>query len=129
MREMVMHRHDLRENLAYLRENDDFFAAKGDRMPGLFQILSYSHVLAHRSRHRGEGRPGTSMISAYFDGVIWDGEPIPFPSRRRERRLGRGRGSRPRAPRHDGPPSPSGASGPRPARRDSGRSRDAWRRR
>jgi predicted ATP-grasp superfamily ATP-dependent carboligase len=126
VRDMVMRHRDLRESLAYLRENDDFFAAKGDRRPGLYQILSYSHVMAHRSRHRRHGRRGTSMIAAYFDGVTWDGEPVPFPSRGRDRRLGRG--LRPGG-RRDGPPPGSPSPGAGPSGRDSSRARDAWRRR
>jgi predicted ATP-grasp superfamily ATP-dependent carboligase len=124
VRDMVMRHKDIRESLTYLRENDDFFAAKGDRKPGFYQLLSYSHVLAHRTRHRGEGRRGTSMIAAYFDGVTWDGQPVPFPARGRERRLGRGARGRPsfHGPRPDAP-------GPRKARGDRGRTRDAWRRR
>ena len=47
----------LRDALAYLlSEATDIYGEAGDRMPALFQVLSYGSVLSYRMRHRERAR-------------------------------------------------------------------------
>jgi predicted ATP-grasp superfamily ATP-dependent carboligase len=76
VRDMVLHWREAREDLAHLLSDArDVYADQGDPWPALYQLLSYSHVLAYRlKRERGSKR--SALLGAYFDDVSWDGEPI-----------------------------------------------------
>ncbi len=77
VRDALLHPVQLRRDLSYLlSEIDDIYGERGDRMPALFQLLSYGSVLSYRLRHRERTRAGTKLVAAYFDGITWDGQPI-----------------------------------------------------
>jgi hypothetical protein len=76
VRDLVLHWPDARADLAYLLSDAaDIYGEHGDRLPALFQLLSYGHVLSYRPR-RG-ARRGTKLVEAYFDGITYDGQPLP----------------------------------------------------
>jgi predicted ATP-grasp superfamily ATP-dependent carboligase len=78
IRDLMLHRGDRRQNLAYLLSGtQDVYSPPDDRLPALFQVLSYLPVLLYRARHPWPPRPGTGLVAATFDGIAWDGEPIP----------------------------------------------------
>ncbi|MCU1281684.1 MAG: hypothetical protein JWM53_5230 [bacterium] len=79
IRDLVLHPRNLRDDVAYLRsEARDIYAEHGDRMPALYQFLSYAQVFGYLRRHRrAAARAGTTLVAAYFDGIAWDGDPIP----------------------------------------------------
>ncbi|MGZ3405193.1 MAG: ATP-grasp domain-containing protein [Polyangia bacterium] len=78
LRDLVLHRKNRRDDAALLRSARDVYAEPGDRMPALYQFLSYAQVLAYLRRHHGAApRAGTTLMAAYFDGIAWDGQPIP----------------------------------------------------
>jgi hypothetical protein len=78
VRNLVLHRGERHLDLAYLLSGtDDVYGPAGDRLPALFQVLSYLPVLLYRARHPAPSRRGTGLMAAYFDGIAWDGEPIP----------------------------------------------------
>lgn len=77
VRDLLLHRSNLLDNLAYLRSGiPDVYAERGDRWPALFQFLSYSQVVSYLRRHGAARRSGTTLMAAYFDGIAWDGQPI-----------------------------------------------------
>jgi glycerol-3-phosphate dehydrogenase len=78
VRDLFMHPHNLRDDIAYLRSDArDIYAEPGDRMPALYQFLSYAQVLVYLRRHGHSAvRAGTTLMAAYFDGIAWDGDPI-----------------------------------------------------
>jgi predicted ATP-grasp superfamily ATP-dependent carboligase len=76
-RDLLLHRRQLRVDLVeLLTPGGDVYAEPGDRLPALYEVLSYASVLLYRARHRN-GRPrGTSLIAASLDGILWNGDPI-----------------------------------------------------
>jgi predicted ATP-grasp superfamily ATP-dependent carboligase len=78
VRDMLLHWSHLRSDAAYLFSDDaeDVFAAPGDRLPALYQVLCYAHMLAFRVHHRAPAH-GTGLMAAYFDGIEWNGGVIP----------------------------------------------------
>jgi predicted ATP-grasp superfamily ATP-dependent carboligase len=62
---------------ALLSRVQDTYAQRGDWLPGLFQFLSYTQVLAYRHAHRLRRRSRTDLVEAQFFDIRWDGEPIP----------------------------------------------------
>jgi predicted ATP-grasp superfamily ATP-dependent carboligase len=77
VRDLLLHPANLFRDLSYLRSTRDVYAEQGDRWPALLQFLSYSRVVAYLRRHGHPPRRGTALIAAYFDGIDWDGQPIP----------------------------------------------------
>jgi hypothetical protein len=78
LRDLVLHNGHLGADLSYLLSSTrDVYAEPDDRMPALLQVLSYAHVLGYRRRHGASARRNTSLMAAYFDGIAWNGEPIP----------------------------------------------------
>lgn len=80
LRDLLLHGGRVREHLEYLFAPDvgDVFGEAGDRVPALYQALSYVYVVAYRARHRRPVRPGISVMAAYFDGIEWNGEQAPL---------------------------------------------------
>ena len=64
---------DLRHLLSGAR---DVYAQKGDRLPGLYQILSYSHVFAFRHRMHTRRHKHSDLMAAQFYDIAWDGAEI-----------------------------------------------------
>jgi len=79
LRELVLHPGGRRFALALLsaRNAPDVYGEPGDRLPSVFNAISYLYTLAYRTRHRRHGRAGTSLMAAYFDGIEWNGDPLP----------------------------------------------------
>jgi hypothetical protein len=78
VRDLLLHRRNFRDDVACLRSGArDVYAERGDRWPALFQLLSYAQVLAYLRHHGVAMRPRTTLMAAYFDGIAWDGQPIP----------------------------------------------------
>jgi len=78
VRDLLLHWGRVVDNLAWLARGDgDVYGEPGDRWPALWQVLSGTRALAYRLRHRRRTRRGTTLMAAYFDGVSWDGDPIP----------------------------------------------------
>ena len=59
-----------------LSGTEDVYAQKGDRLPGLYQILSYSHVFAFRHRMHVRRHKHSDLMAAQFFDIDWDGGPI-----------------------------------------------------
>jgi len=77
LRDALLHPRQLRSDLAYLfSDAADIYAESGDRLPALFQVLSYGQVLSYRLRHHGPDRSLTKLMAAYFEGIRWNGEPL-----------------------------------------------------
>jgi predicted ATP-grasp superfamily ATP-dependent carboligase len=77
VRDALLHPRELARDLTYLLSDArDVYAEPGDRVPLLFQILSYGCVLTHRLRSYGPIRPKAKLMDAYFDGIRWNGQPI-----------------------------------------------------
>ena len=54
----------------------DVYSQKGDRWPGLYVLLAYSHVFAFRHRmHVGKHKHSDLMEAQFFD-ISWDGGEI-----------------------------------------------------
>jgi predicted ATP-grasp superfamily ATP-dependent carboligase len=78
VRDMLVHLGHARQDAHYLFDHSgDLYGESGDRLPALYQVLSYAHVLWYRTRHRRPARPGTALVAAYFDGIQWNGDAIP----------------------------------------------------
>lgn len=78
LRDLLLHWPQAKADLAYLfSDADDIYGEHGDRLPALFQLLSYAQVLSYRMRHPGHARPGTKLAQAYFEGITYDGQAIP----------------------------------------------------
>ena len=77
LRNMFRDPHEIPEDLHYLFSGTkDVYAQKGDRLPGLYQILSYSHVFAFRHRMHARHHKHSDLMAAQFFDIAWDGEEI-----------------------------------------------------
>lgn len=79
LRDLMLHLSHLRTDAALLvsRHVLDVMGEPGDRLPAVYQALSYAHVLSYRAHGHRPARAGTSLMAAYFDGIAWDGDAIP----------------------------------------------------
>jgi predicted ATP-grasp superfamily ATP-dependent carboligase len=59
-----------------LSGTQDVYAQKGDRLPGIYQILSYSHVFAFRHRMHVRKHKHSDLMEAQFFDIDWDGGTI-----------------------------------------------------
>ena len=78
VRDALLHPRELLDDLGYLfSDAADIYAEAGDRLPALFQLLSYGQVLSYRLRHRhAPERAAAKLMAAYFEGIRWNGQPI-----------------------------------------------------
>ena len=77
VRDMLLHWSEAREDLMHLfSAAKDVYAERGDFLPAIYQILSYSHVAAFKwQKRRGERRPN-DLAAGYFHDVLYDGEAL-----------------------------------------------------
>lgn len=72
IRDMILHWREAPEDLKHLLSSaKEHYAEKGDVLPGIYQLLSYSHVIAYRM-HVGRHR-SNALLEAYFDDVLFNG--------------------------------------------------------
>jgi len=84
VRDMFQHWRDIPSDWRELMSgSEDLYGTKGDRMPGLYQVLSLSHVLRYRRRTPAADRTRSDLLAGYFFDVSWDGEPMPQPTAHR----------------------------------------------
>lgn len=57
-------------------DTPDVYAQKGDRLPGLYQLLAYSHVFAFRQRMHVPKHKHSDLMAAQFFDIEWDGAEI-----------------------------------------------------
>ncbi|MFP6638818.1 MAG: ATP-grasp domain-containing protein [Myxococcota bacterium] len=77
IRNMFRDPKEIPEDLHYLLSGaKDVYAQKGDRLPGLYQILSYSHVFAFRHRMHARRHKHSDLMAAQFYDISWDGAAI-----------------------------------------------------
>jgi hypothetical protein len=78
IRDMLRDRHAIRSDLKALFSGArDTYAQRGDLIPGIYQALSYSHVLAFRHRLQARKRGKSDLVAAQFFDIAWDGGEIP----------------------------------------------------
>ncbi|HJO22802.1 MAG: ATP-grasp domain-containing protein [Myxococcota bacterium] len=77
LRDMFREPADIPEDLKRLMSGTkDVYSQKGDRWPGLYVLLAYSHVFAFRHRmHVGKHKHSDLMEAQFFD-ISWDGGEI-----------------------------------------------------
>lgn len=76
VRDMVLHWREIPSDLRHLfSDAREIYLAPEDRMPGLYQVLSYGHVAAYRLRAGRNQR--NALMAAYFHDISWNGEPLP----------------------------------------------------
>lgn len=61
---------------ALLRGGEDLYATFDDPLPGLFQLLSYVHVLRYRVKRSAPWGKRSKLMAAYLHDLRWDGEPL-----------------------------------------------------
>lgn len=54
----------------------DVYSQKGDRLPGIYVLLAYSHVLAFRHRMHVRKHKHSDLMEAQFFDISWDGGEI-----------------------------------------------------
>jgi hypothetical protein len=79
VRDLLLHFDHAPSDLLYLlsKQIEDVYAEHGDRLPALYQVLSYVQVLSYRLHHHRPPRHGSTLAAAYFDGIEWNGDAIP----------------------------------------------------
>jgi hypothetical protein len=78
-RDLALHWENAREDVAFLRSDvRDVFFERGDWAPAFAQLAAYVDTGVRRLLRRDYGaKKGTGLMAAYFDGITWDGQPIP----------------------------------------------------
>lgn len=81
VRDMVRNWHEIPADVAALFQGHDIYSGSHDHLPALYQLLSYTHVLAYRHEaptlHPGTGaHRHTDIMAAQFHDISWDGQPI-----------------------------------------------------
>ncbi len=62
---------------AILSGGQDIYTQKGDPLPGLYQILSYTHVLSFRHRLHVKRHQHSDLVAAQFYDIAWNGDALP----------------------------------------------------
>ncbi len=76
LRDMLLHWREIPADLAaLLQEGEDVYLRRGDLMPAVFSLLSYSHVMAWRFTHP-MAKTRSALLAAQFDDVEWNGEAL-----------------------------------------------------
>ena len=82
IRDMVLHWREIPKDLPHLLSSaQDVYAEPGDLVPALYQLLSYSHVVAYRRMTDIGRHDRRALLAAYFHDIQWDGEPLAPPRR------------------------------------------------
>jgi hypothetical protein len=77
LRDMFRIPHDIPEDLRFLLSGTkDVYSQPGDRLPGIYQVLSYSHVLAFRHRMHVRHHKHSDIMAAQFYDISWNGGEI-----------------------------------------------------
>jgi hypothetical protein len=78
LRDLVLHPRSALADLRHLLSAaPDVYAERGDRVPALYQALSYLEVLLRGLPRGAAPRSGARLVAAYLDGISWNGEPLP----------------------------------------------------
>jgi len=77
VRDMFREPRDIPSDLQRLFDGtQDVYAQRGDRLPGLYVILAYSHVFAFRRRMHVRKHRHSDLMAAQFFDIAWDGGEI-----------------------------------------------------
>jgi hypothetical protein len=77
IRDMFREPRDIPEDLHLLLSGTrDVYAQKGDRLPGIYQVLSYAHVVSYRHRMHVRKHKHSDLMAAQFFDIEWDGAEI-----------------------------------------------------
>ena len=77
LRDMFREPSDIPQDLRQLFSGTkDVYAQKGDRLPGLYVILAYSHVFEFRRRMHVTKHKHSDLMEAQFFDIAWDGGEI-----------------------------------------------------
>jgi glutathione synthase/RimK-type ligase-like ATP-grasp enzyme len=77
LRDMLLNWREAPEDLnALLSDAPDLYGRAEDPLPGLYQFLSYSHVLSYRWQVPLSARRRSDLLAAQFHDVEWDGAEI-----------------------------------------------------
>ena len=77
LRDMFREPKDIPSDLHLLLSGTkDVYAQQGDRLPGIYQILSYSHVISFRHRMHVKKHKHSDLMAAQFYDIEWDGAEI-----------------------------------------------------
>lgn len=76
IREMVQRWTTIPENMReiFFTKTPDVVSVRGDRWPGFFQVLSFTHAIKYVL---DGGRWNDKLAHSYLHDVCWNGEPIP----------------------------------------------------
>ncbi len=78
VRDMFRDWHHLPSDLKMLFSGaGEIYAQPDDLAPGLFQVLSYSHVFSYRHRLHVKRHRHTDLVAAQFYDISWNGEELP----------------------------------------------------
>ncbi len=78
VRDGLRHRERLRTDLGYLfSDARDIYSEPGDRLPAFVQLLAFLQVAGYRRRHPRPARARTTLVAAWLDGLVWNGDAIP----------------------------------------------------
>jgi hypothetical protein len=77
LREMLVNWRQIPEILTELLAPDasDVYWVAGDRLPSLYQFLSFSHVMKYRKSHSGP-KPRSDLLSGYLHDISWNGHAL-----------------------------------------------------
>ena len=77
IRDMFRDPSDIPEDLKLLLSGTkDVYSQKGDRLPGIYVMLAYSHVFAFRHRMHVRKHKHSDLMEAQFFDISWDGGEI-----------------------------------------------------
>lgn len=76
IRDMVHNWKEIPSDIESLVEMPDLYIKWHDIVPGLYQFLSYSHVLSYRHLLNTGKHKRTDIMAAQFYDICWDGTPI-----------------------------------------------------
>jgi len=77
LRDMVLHFKEAREDAKHLMSDaKEVVGDPDDLMPAIYQVLSYSRVIAYRKQLKVKTKRPTDLKAAYFEDVCWNAEEI-----------------------------------------------------
>jgi predicted ATP-grasp superfamily ATP-dependent carboligase len=76
IRDMIHNWKEIPSDIEALVSMPDIYFKWHDILPGLYQFLSYSHILSYRRFLNTGKHKRTDIMAAQFYDICWDGEPI-----------------------------------------------------
>lgn len=77
IRDMLLRWREIPADLRHLLSSaKDVYAERGDMLPAVYQLLSYSQIAAYKWSKPRSQRKSSDLAAGYFEDILWNGDAI-----------------------------------------------------